>query len=90
MVRVPKCAHEHLKVVVIRGYNGRTSDAELAMYFVEKDVAALQKIKIDPRNLIRDISSRGVVEIKRQETARRHARDHIESKIPPQIKLVIR
>ncbi|KAL1535535.1 putative FBD-associated F-box protein [Salvia divinorum] len=86
--RAPKCAHEHLKLVEIGGYYGRTSDAEIAIYFIENAVA-LQKIVIDPRNQVLNRSPLGVAQIERQESARRHAREHLGSKIPPQLKLVI-
>ncbi|XP_042027027.1 putative FBD-associated F-box protein At5g38570 [Salvia splendens] len=88
MRRAPKCAHEHLKLVEIGGYYGRTSDAELAIFFVENAVA-LQKIVIDPRNQVQNRLPLGDVQIKRHETARKHAMEHLKSKISPQLELVI-
>lgn len=83
-----KCAHEYLKLVEIVGYYGRTSDAELAMYFIENAVA-LQKIVIDPRNQILERSPAGIAQIKKEESARRRARKQLESKKPPGVQLII-
>ncbi|XP_042030843.1 uncharacterized protein LOC121777602 [Salvia splendens] len=88
MRRAPKCAHENLKLVEIGGYYGRTSDAEVAIYFVENTVA-LQKIVIDPRNQVQNRFPLGDAQIKHHESARKHAREHLKSKIPPQLELVI-
>ncbi|KAH6802306.1 hypothetical protein C2S51_033752 [Perilla frutescens var. frutescens] len=88
MRQADKCAHENLKLVEIVGYYGRTSDAELAMYFIENAVA-LQKIVIDPRNQILERSPVGIAQIKREESARRRARKLLESKKPPGVQLMI-
>lgn len=83
-----KCVHAYLRLVEIVGYYGRTSDAEVAMYFIENAVA-LQKIVIDPRNQILERSQVGVAQIRKEEFARRHARKQLESKKPPGVQLVI-
>lgn len=88
MRQATKCAHEHLKMVEIVGYYGRTSDAELAMYFIENAVA-LEKIVIDPRNQILERLPAGIAQIKKEEAARRHAMKQLDSRKPPGLQLLI-
>ncbi|XP_011076712.1 F-box/FBD/LRR-repeat protein At5g53840 isoform X2 [Sesamum indicum] len=83
-----KCAHEFLKLVEIVGDYGRTSDIELAMYFIENAIA-LQKIVIDPRNQILERSPVGTDQIKKEESARRRAKQQLEAKKPPGVQLII-
>ncbi|KAG8380809.1 hypothetical protein BUALT_Bualt06G0055100 [Buddleja alternifolia] len=83
-----KCAHEFLKLVEIFGYYGRTSEAELVMYFIENAVA-LEKIIIDPRNQILERSPVGIDQIKKEEAARRRAKKQLEPKNRPEVQLII-
>ncbi|KAL7146847.1 hypothetical protein ABFS83_06G069100 [Erythranthe nasuta] len=83
-----KCRHETLKLVELVGYFGRTSDVELAMYFIENAVA-LQKIIVDPRNQILERSPLRIEQIRKEEFARKRAKHQLESKKPPGVQLVI-
>ncbi|KAK6135829.1 hypothetical protein DH2020_030437 [Rehmannia glutinosa] len=79
VLKAAKCSHQFLKLVEIVGYYGRTSDAELVLYFIENAVA-LQKIIIDPRNQILERSPIGIDQIKKEESARRRAKKQLEAK----------
>ncbi|KAL3523991.1 hypothetical protein ACH5RR_016825 [Cinchona calisaya] len=87
--RAAKCPHQYLKLVEIVGYYGRTSDDELAMYFIENAVA-LQKIVIDPRHQILERTPIRNDQIKQEEaTARNTAKKQLEARRPPGVELVI-
>lgn len=87
--RAAKCPHQHLKLVEIVGYYGRTSDDEIAMYFIENAVA-LQKIVIDPRHQILERTPTRNDKIKWEEAAARNAaKKQLEAKRPPGVELVI-
>ncbi|KAL3653484.1 hypothetical protein CASFOL_003165 [Castilleja foliolosa] len=86
--KVDKCAHKFLKLVEIVGYYGRTSDAELVMYFIENAVS-LQKIVIDPRNQILERSPARIEQIKKEESARKRAMQQLVPETPPGVQLVI-
>lgn len=75
-------------MVEIAGYYGRTSDAELAMYFIENAVS-LQKIVIDPRNQILDRTPVRIAQMKKEESARKRAKQQLEPKKPPGVQLII-
>lgn len=47
-----KCTLEHLEVIKLAGYNGRTSDVELSMYFIDKAVALERLLQILAINYI--------------------------------------
>ncbi|CAI9774911.1 unnamed protein product [Fraxinus pennsylvanica] len=79
---------EYLKMVEIAGYYGRTSDAELVMYFIENAVS-LQKIVIDPRNQILDRTPVRIAQMKKEEAARKRAKQQLEPKKPPGVHLII-
>ncbi|KAL3837755.1 hypothetical protein ACJIZ3_022346 [Penstemon smallii] len=81
-------AHQCLKVVEIVGYYGRTSDAEIAMYFME-NAMSLKKIVIDPRKQILERTPVGVDQIKKEEAARKHAKQQLEPRRPPGAQLLI-
>ncbi|EYU19994.1 hypothetical protein MIMGU_mgv11b014216mg [Erythranthe guttata] len=83
-----KCRHETLKLVELVGYFGRTSDVELAMYFIENAVA-LQKIIVDPRNQILERSPLRIEQIRKEEFARKRAKHQLGSKKPPGVQLII-
>ncbi|KAL3521223.1 hypothetical protein ACH5RR_019372 [Cinchona calisaya] len=84
-----KCPHQYHKLVEIFGYYGRTSDDELAMYFIENAIA-LQKVVIDPRCQILERSPIRNDQIKREEAAARNAaKKQLEAKRPSGVELVI-
>ncbi|OMO72625.1 hypothetical protein CCACVL1_17700 [Corchorus capsularis] len=87
------CSHQHLKVVELAGYYGRVSDAEFAMYFIQNAVA-LERMIIIPKSTYQalpEIDTEVVdkKEIKREEKARRLAKQQLEGNVPPTIDLVI-
>ncbi|KAL3630591.1 hypothetical protein CASFOL_023575 [Castilleja foliolosa] len=86
--KADKCAYKFLKLVEIVGYYGRTSDAELVMYFIENAVS-LQKIVIDPRNQILERLPARIEQIKKEESARKHAMQQLVPKTPSGVQLVI-
>lgn len=86
--QAPKCTHKFLRLVEFVGYYGRTSDAELAVYFFENAVA-LRKIVIDPRNQILERSPLRIDQIRKEESARKRAKQQLEAKKPPGVELVI-
>ncbi|CAL5366346.1 unnamed protein product [Camellia sinensis] len=79
--------HQHLKLVEIIGYFGRSSDDELVMYFFENAVA-LQKIVIDPHTEILKQNLSVMGQSKWEENARIRARK-LESKKPRDVEFVI-
>ncbi|KAK6135841.1 hypothetical protein DH2020_030407 [Rehmannia glutinosa] len=79
VLKAAKCSHQFLKLVEIVGYYGRTSDAELVLYFIENAVA-LQKIIIDPRNQILERSPIGIDQIKKEESAQNVPRSSLKPK----------
>ncbi|KAL3834830.1 hypothetical protein ACJIZ3_009566 [Penstemon smallii] len=83
-----KYTHRFLKLVEIVGYYGRTSDAEIAMYFFENAVA-LEKIIIDPRYQVMVRPPVGVDQTMKEENARRRAKQQLEAIKPPGVQLVI-
>ncbi|KVI09942.1 hypothetical protein Ccrd_011660 [Cynara cardunculus var. scolymus] len=83
--QVAKQPHEHLEVVEIGGYYGRTSDFELAMYFIENGVA-LKKLVIDPSDLSMKRSRLVANEIM-ENGARYHAYQQLKPRTPVGVEL---
>lgn len=83
-----KCSHQYLKVVELSGYCGRSSDLELATYFLE-DVVALEQIIIDPHDQLFWRCPKANDEIEKEEAARSLALQQLEGKVPAGVKLVI-
>ncbi|THG03337.1 F-box/FBD/LRR-repeat protein At5g53840-like [Camellia sinensis] len=79
--------HQHLKLVEIIGYFGRSSDDEIVMYCFENAVA-LQKIVIDPHTEILKQNLSVMGQNKWEENARIRARK-LESKKPRDVEFVI-
>ncbi|XP_059454763.1 F-box/LRR-repeat protein At3g26922-like isoform X2 [Corylus avellana] len=91
VIKAVKCPHYHLKVVEIGGYYCGSSDFELAMYFID-NATILEKIIIDPRYQCHwhSISRIEIKEEQELEQTRRHrARQQLESKVRPRVKLEI-
>ncbi|PWA39733.1 hypothetical protein CTI12_AA553780 [Artemisia annua] len=79
--------HQHLEVVEIRGYYGRTSDLELAMHFMRIGVA-LKKLVIDPKSPnARRLTKED--KIKEEDAARCCAHQHLKPITPVGLELVI-
>ncbi|KAL4575003.1 hypothetical protein LXL04_021843 [Taraxacum kok-saghyz] len=84
----PNHPHQHLEVVEIVGYYGRTSDLELAVYFIE-NASSLQKIMIDPRYQILERTPIGNEQLKKEKAARSCAKKQLEPITPHGVELVI-
>ncbi|CAL5322710.1 unnamed protein product [Camellia sinensis] len=87
MGKAAQSPHQHLKLVEIIGYFGRSSDDELVMYFFENAVA-LQKIVIDPHTEVLKQNLSVMGQNKWEENARIRARK-LESKKPQDVEFVI-
>lgn len=72
MRRGIKCPREYLKVLEIYDYARRTCEFEFVMYFI-RNVVALQKILIDPRDQIVKRTPFASANLKIEQTARRLA-----------------
>lgn len=83
-----KCSHQYLKVVELSGYCGRSSDLELATYFLE-DAIALEQIVIDPHDQFFWRCPKANDEIEKEEAARSLALQQLVGKVPAGVKLVI-
>lgn len=83
-----KHPHEHLEVVEVVGYYGRTSDVELAVYFIDNAIA-LQKILIDPRYQVLERIPIGNDQLKKEKAARSCAKKQLEPRTPRGVQLVI-
>ncbi|OMO73459.1 hypothetical protein COLO4_27089 [Corchorus olitorius] len=86
-----ECPHQHLKVVELAGYYGRVSDVEFAMYFIQNAVA-LERMIIISKCAYQDLPEieTEIVdkkEIKREEKARRRAKEQLQGNVPPTIDL---
>lgn len=93
--RAAKCSlHPNLKVVEVVGYRAHPRVGEHVMHLI-KNVAALEKIVIDPvRRWWYPIRShpeervRGVEEVKEEEQGRAHAMQHLKENVPSSIEFV--
>ncbi|XP_024989590.1 putative F-box/LRR-repeat protein At4g15060 isoform X2 [Cynara cardunculus var. scolymus] len=83
-----KHPHQHLEVVEVVGYYGRTSDVELAVYFIDNAIA-LQKILIDPRYQVLERIPIGNDQLKKEKAARSCAKKQLEPRTPRGVQLVI-
>ena len=83
-----KHPHQHLEVVEVVGYYGRTSDVELAVYFIDNAIA-LQKILIDPRYQVLERIPIGNDQLKKEKAARACAKKQLEPRTPRGVQLVI-
>lgn len=82
--------HEHLKVVKVCGYYGRSSDVELVRYFLENCVA-LEKLIIDPsyqQYLGRDLICPDEI-LDAERTARDYTKQQLQAHVPPHTELTI-
>lgn len=86
--QVAKHSHKHLQLLEIVGYYGRTSDVELAVYFIENAVS-LQKIIIDPRYQVLERTPIDNDQVKKEKAARCCAKKQIEPRTPQGVELVI-
>jgi hypothetical protein len=86
--RAAKHHHKHLEVVEIVGYYGRTSDVELAVYFID-NAKALHKIIIDPRYQVLERTPIGNIQLKKEKAARDCAKKQLEQRTPEGVELVI-
>ncbi|PWA47361.1 FBD-like protein [Artemisia annua] len=86
--RAAKHPHKHLEVVEIVGYYGRTSDVELAVYFID-NAKALHKIIIDPRYQVLERTPIGNIQLKKEKAARDCAKKQLEQRTPEGVELVI-
>ncbi|KAI3817824.1 hypothetical protein L1987_11622 [Smallanthus sonchifolius] len=86
--QVAKHPHKHLQLVEIVGYYGRTSDVELAVYFIE-NALSLQKIIIDPRYQVLERTPIGNEQMKKEKAARSCAKKQLEPRTPQGVELVI-
>ncbi|PRQ55972.1 putative FBD domain-containing protein [Rosa chinensis] len=87
-----KSPHYYLKVVEIAGYRGQTSDYEYVKYFIENAVE-LEKLIINPVKWTPYIADRNripnsISEVKMEDEARAHARQHRREKVPSNIEFV--
>lgn len=83
-----KHPHRHLEMVEIVGYYGRTSDVELAVYFIE-NAAGLKKIIVDPRYQVLERTPIGNDQLKKEKAARACAKKQLEPITPQGVELVI-
>lgn len=83
-----KHPHQYLEVVEIVGYYGRTSDVELAVYFIDNTVS-LHKILIDPRYQVLERTPIGNDQLKKEKAARSCAKKQLEPRTPQGVELVI-
>lgn len=83
-----KHPHKHLELVEIVGYYGRTSDVELAVYFID-NAKALHKIIIDPRYQVLERTPIGNIQLKKEKAARDCAKKQLERRTPEGVELVI-
>lgn len=83
-----KHPHQYLEVVEIVGYYGRTSDVELAVYFIDNAVL-LHKILIDPRYQVLERTPIGNDQLKKEKAARSCAKKQLEPRTPQGVELVI-
>ncbi|XP_076890965.1 putative FBD-associated F-box protein At5g38570 [Bidens hawaiensis] len=86
--QVAKHSHKHLQLLEIVGYYGRTSDVELAVYFIENAVS-LQKIIIDTRYQVLERTPIDNDQVKKEKAARSCAKKQIEPRTPQGVELVI-
>ncbi|PRQ55965.1 putative F-box domain, FBD domain, leucine-rich repeat domain, L domain-containing protein [Rosa chinensis] len=87
-----KSPHYYLKVVEIAGYRGQTSDYEYVKYFIENAVE-LEKLIINPVKWTPYVADRNripksISEVKMEDEARAHARQHVREKVPSNIEFV--
>ncbi|XVF08789.1 hypothetical protein REPUB_Repub07fG0033200 [Reevesia pubescens] len=85
VVETVKCPHQHLKVVELAGYYGRTTDLEFALYFIQNAVT-LERMIISPR--VAGCESEED-EIKQEEDAKHRAEQQLKGKVPLTVDLVI-
>ncbi|XP_071689880.1 F-box/FBD/LRR-repeat protein At5g53840-like [Rutidosis leptorrhynchoides] len=83
-----KHPHQHLEMVEIVGYFGRTSDLELVVYFIENAIA-LKKLVIDPRYQVLERTPIGNDQLKNEKAARSCAKKQLEPRRPKGVDLVI-
>ncbi|KAL6226434.1 hypothetical protein ACLB2K_000396 [Fragaria x ananassa] len=87
--RAPKFPHHSLKVVEIMGYRGYECAVKHVVYLIES-VVALEKIIIDP--LRRWIWPPGMDRepdmVKEEVKARKHAKEHLQERVPSTIEFV--
>lgn len=75
---------QHLKVVELYGYYGRTAEVELVEYFLANAIA-LERIIVDPRD--QPISGRRRIQAEKEESARSHAKKQLQGLVPSRVRL---
>lgn len=73
--QVPRCSHQHLKLVELHRFRGREIDFQLAFYILE-NAAILEKMIVQPSNYMTRKEIKNCTQI-------------LESKLPQGVELVI-